>query len=70
MSVLGEPLLDQERDTLTAIERLRQRAKRFQQLAAIAVTRNAAEMLTETSRGYAERAAWLEAKFITSRIIQ
>jgi hypothetical protein len=70
MSVLGEPLLDQERDTLTAIERLRQRAKQFQQLATMAVTKNTAEILTETSRACAERAAWLEAKLITSRIIQ
>jgi len=70
MSVLGAPLLDQERVTLTAIERLRPRSKQLQQLAAMAITMNAAEMLTETSRECAERAAWLEAKLITSRIIQ
>jgi len=69
MSVLGELLPDQETDTVTAIERLRQAARQFQQLAAMAVTKNTAEMLAQKSREYAEQAARLEARFITSRPI-
>jgi hypothetical protein len=70
MALLGEPMLDQERDTPTAIQRLRQEAKQFQQLAIMAVTKNTAELLMQKSREYSEQAARLEAKFITSRPIQ
>jgi len=68
MSILGEPL-DQDSDTATAVHRLRQQAKQFQELAAMAITKNMAEMLAQKSRGYAEQAARLEAKLITSRRI-
>jgi hypothetical protein len=70
MALLGEPLLDQERDAPTAIQRLRHQAEQFQQLAIMAVTKNTAELLRQKSREYAEQAARLEAKFITSRPIQ
>jgi hypothetical protein len=69
MSVLGEPLLA-DCDTATTVQQLRQQAKQFEQLAAMAVTKNTAEMLAQKSREYAEQAARLEAKFITSRPIQ
>jgi hypothetical protein len=70
MAFHGEPLLDQDYVTLAAMQMFRLRAEQFQQMAAMAVTKNVAVMLATTSRRYAEQAALLEAKLATSRHIQ
>jgi hypothetical protein len=51
MSMQGDPLLDQERVRQDAIRMLRSRAEQFRQMAATAVTKKVAVMLTTTSRG-------------------
>jgi hypothetical protein len=70
MAVRGEPLLDQQYVTRAAMQMFRSRAEQFQQMAAMAVTKNVAAMLAARSRRYAEHAALLEAKLTTARDIE
>jgi hypothetical protein len=70
MAVHGEPLLDQDYATLAAMQMFRLRAEQFQQMAAMAVTKNVVVMLATTSRRYSEQAALLEAKLATARHLE